>query len=91
MSELISLGISHKTAPVEQRLCRPAVAARFRGVDRDSITHFTKDSARFPGGNPVAGSLKTEAIVLRSMRYGEADRILMGLSCIILVVAVTAG
>src|SRR5215210_4955966 len=26
--------------------------------------------------NPVAGSLKTEGIVLRSIRYGEADRVL---------------
>jgi DNA repair protein RecO (recombination protein O) len=28
------------------------------------------------GGNPVRGSLKADAVVLRSMRYGEADRIL---------------
>ena len=63
-------------ATVEQRLCRPAVAARFRGVDRDSIHHFTKYSAGSAGRNPVPGSLKTEAVVLRSMRYGEADRIL---------------
>jgi DNA repair protein RecO (recombination protein O) len=28
------------------------------------------------GANPVRGSLKADAVVLRSMRYGEADRIL---------------
>jgi DNA repair protein RecO (recombination protein O) len=28
------------------------------------------------GENPVRGSLKADAVVLRSMRYGEADRIL---------------
>ena len=39
------------------------------------LIHFTKYSARVRE-EPGAGSLKTEAIVLRSMRYGEADRIL---------------
>ena len=29
-------------APVEERLCRPAVAARFRGVDRDSMSSLHK-------------------------------------------------
>src|SRR4051812_29305369 len=65
-------------APVEQRLCRPAVPARFSGVDSDSSLrhYFTKYSSAPPGENPMSGSLKTDAIVLRSMRYGEADRIL---------------
>jgi DNA repair protein RecO (recombination protein O) len=31
---------------------------------------------RFGGGNRLPGSLKTEAVVLRSIRYGEADRVL---------------
>ena len=35
-----------------------------------STHYFTKYSVAMPG------SLKTEAIVLRSIRYGEADRIL---------------
>ena len=69
--------VERDAAPFEQRLCRPAVAARFSGVDRDSIhAHFTKDSARRAEEYPLPGSLKTDGIVLRSMRYGEADRIL---------------
>ena len=48
-----------------------AEAARLSGVHDDTAHYFTKDSDLMAGR-----SLKTEAIVLRSMRYGEADRIL---------------
>ena len=40
------------------------------GVDGNGLHYFTNDSLRVPA------PLKTEAIVLRSIRYGEADRIL---------------
>ena len=48
-----------------------AEAAGFGGVDDDSAHYFTKYSER-----SCPAPLTTEAIVLRSMRYGEADRIL---------------
>ena len=44
--------LERDAAAVEQGLCRPAVAARFRGVDSDSIHYFTKDSAPCTGRNP---------------------------------------
>jgi hypothetical protein len=55
----------------QERLGTGAEGARFGGVDGD-LHSFTKDSA----GRGMPGLLKTEAIVLRSIRYGEADRIL---------------
>ena len=47
-----------------------AEAARLGRVDGDPTHYFTKNSSC------AGSSLKTEAIVLRSIRYGEADRIL---------------
>ena len=60
-----------EAATVEERLRRPAVAACFGGVDENPgrCSHFTKYSA-------LLASLKTDAIVLRTIRYGEADRVL---------------
>ena len=60
-----------EAATVEERLRRPAVAACFGGVDENPgrCSHFTKYSA-------LSASLKTDAIVLRTIRYGEADRVL---------------
>ena len=55
-------------ALAEQRLRLAAVAARLGGIDRDLVHYFTMYS--------MSGPLKTDAIVLRSLRYGEADRIL---------------
>ena len=54
----------------EERLRHAAEPARLSRVNRDPAQYFTKYSER------DAGSLKTEGIVLRSLRYGEADRIL---------------
>ena len=55
----------------QQGLRGPAIAT---GVSRvhAHATHYFSKHRRYP----LAGSLKTEGVVLRSMRYGEADRIL---------------
>src|SRR4029077_19048733 len=56
----------------QQVLGARAVRTEIRGVDGDLLHCFIKYSA----GWVMPGPLKTEAIVLRSIRYGEADRIL---------------
>jgi DNA repair protein RecO (recombination protein O) len=53
---------------LQERLGAATVGTHIGGIDDDWFHHFRKDS--------LAGSLKTEALVLRSIRYGEADRIL---------------
>ena len=60
-----------EAALVEQRLGLTAIRAWLGGVDGDLVHYFRKYSLL-----AVAGPLKTDAIVLRSIRYGEADRIL---------------
>ena len=60
-------------ARVEQRLRAHAERAGIGGVDGD-VGITSQSIART--GRRAADSLKTEAVVLRSMRYGEADRIL---------------
>ena len=62
-------------ALVQQRLGAAAVGAHVGGVEGDGLHDFKKDSDSCRA-RPMPGSLKTEAIVLRSIRYGEADRIL---------------
>src|SRR5688572_11897340 len=69
----VDLLIGHAAA-LEQRLRRAAEAARVGRVELDVRVsrHLYKESRK-----PVMpGTFKTEAIVLRSIRYGEADRIL---------------
>src|SRR5207302_4945915 len=56
-------------AACHQRLGARAQRTAIGGVDLDLLHYFRKYS-------PMSGPLKTEAIVLRSIRYGEADRIL---------------
>ena len=53
----------------EEGLGDAAIAAGLGRVDGDLAHDFRKYSA-------ISGSVKTEGIVLRSIRYGEADRIL---------------
>ena len=76
---------------LQQALDASAERARLGGVNGDLTHYFIKYSNGFsgrgirtPAGAPgtildstaMAGPVKTEAVVLRSMRYGEADRIL---------------
>src|SRR4051794_27138625 len=61
-------------ACLQQRLCLPAEAARLRCVQvHDPVLVRHPHQSLF---TPMPGSFKTEAIVLRSIRYGEADRVL---------------
>src|SRR5439155_25234986 len=53
----------------QQRLRVGAERTRVGGID-DDVLHVALQSIALPG------SLKTEAVVLRTIRYGEADRIL---------------
>ena len=53
----------------EEGLGDAAIAAGLGRIDGDLAHDFRKYSA-------ISGSVKTEGIVLRSLRYGEADRIL---------------
>ena len=55
----------------QERLRGPAIPTGLSRVHSHPPHYFSK-CRRYP----LAGSLKTEGIVLRSMRYGEADRIL---------------
>ena len=62
----------HSTA-LEQGLCLPAETAGFGRVDHDfpAVQHAFLSVAM-----PNQGTFKTEAVVLRSFRLGEADRVL---------------
>src|SRR5215210_6620986 len=60
-------------ARLEQRLRLPAKAAGLGCVEHDPVLVRHPDQSLF---TRMSGSFKTEAIVLRSIRYGEADRVL---------------
>src|SRR6476646_8824180 len=47
-----------------------------RHVRRPTPPTVSVDAVGEPTLNPMPGPVKTEAVVLRSMRYGEADRII---------------
>jgi DNA repair protein RecO (recombination protein O) len=62
---------------VEQTLCARAERAEIRCVEGQLIHYYTKYSGPVCLlDSSLMGPVKTEAVVLRSMRFGEADRIL---------------
>src|SRR3954454_14086624 len=65
-------------ARFQQCLRADAERAGIRRVERDLVHRFIHCRNRFgsSSGDLMAGPVKTEAVVLRSLRYGEADRIL---------------
>src|SRR3954469_10511883 len=66
----VDLAVDHATA-LQQRLGLAAEPARVSGVEGDAVP------VRHPNQSVwMPGSFKTEAVVLRSIRYGEADRVL---------------